>query len=260
MRFFRCIFKGYGDVESPRRCSDKPNHQPASVRESSVPLSSTPERALSVSLPWTKEKRKDAVVIPIKDEARPQGDEGLMASLKEQDQHALTELFRRYSRLAFGIALRILRDRGESEEVVQDVFFSLYQKADQYDATKGTAKSWIVQIAHSRSIDRKNFLLRRHFYGGTDVAVLTDTLAGSNDMERDLAAKLNLPRLEEALDELPEKKRRTLELFFFEDLEIKEIASRIGESPENVRHHYYRGLQKMRKNLFVQGLKDTKRP
>ena len=179
-----------------------------------------------------------------------------MASLKECGEEALSELFRRYSRLVFSMGFRILQDAGEAEEIVQDVFLYLYQKANQFDEAKGTAKAWIIQITHSRSLDRKNFLHRRHFYVGTDVAELADTLAGTNDVERHLVSKWNLAQLQTALRDLPEKQRRTLEMFFFEGLELKEIAKQLDESPENVRHHYYRGLQKLRKNGIVQTLKD----
>ena len=219
-------------------------------------LGSPPERAIQVSLLWAKEKHRAAPVIPITGKAQQPSDERLMASLKECDQDALTELFRRYSRLVFSVGFRILQDSGEAEEIVQDVFLYLYQKADQFDQAKGTAKAWIIQVTHSRALDRKNFLHRRHFYVGTDVSDLADTLAGTNDVERHLLSKWNLAQLQTALRDLPEKQRRTLEMFFFEGLELKEIAKQLDESPENVRHHYYRGLQKLRKNGIVQTLKD----
>jgi RNA polymerase sigma-70 factor (ECF subfamily) len=186
-------------------------------------------------------------------------DEILMNALKEGDQESLAELFRRHSRLVFSMGYRILEDSGEAEEIVQDVFLYLYQRASQFDHAKGTAKAWIVQVTHSRSLDRKNFLLRRHFYVGTDVTALADTLAGTDDLERHIVSKWNLSQLQVALSELPERQRRTLELFFFEGFELKEIATQLNESPENVRHHYYRGLQKLRKNGLVQALKDNEK-
>jgi RNA polymerase sigma-70 factor (ECF subfamily) len=182
-----------------------------------------------------------------------------MAALKENDQEALAELFRRFSRLVFSIGFRILEDAGEAEEIVQDVFLYIYQKSAQFDHAKGAAKAWIIQVTHSRSIDRKNFLRRRHFYVGTDVADLADTLTGTSDVERHVMSKWNLAQLGVALRDLPEKQRRTLEMFFFDGLELKEIAKQLGESPENVRHHYYRGLQKLRRNRIVQSLKDTEK-
>ncbi len=178
-----------------------------------------------------------------------------MAAIRREQKDALAEMFRRYSRLVFSIGLRVLRDAGEAEEVVQEVFLYLYQKARLFDETKGSAKAWIVQIAHHRSLDRSKFLHRRHFYVGTDAADVADTLTGAADPERDLGSKLNEARLREAFEGLSEDQRRTLEMFFFEGLELKEIAGQMNESVENVRHFYYRGLQKLRKNSCVQALR-----
>jgi RNA polymerase sigma-70 factor (ECF subfamily) len=210
-----------------------------------------------VSLVWTTEKPQ--LVTGLQDiEAEPRSDEDLMASLKAQGREALDELFRRYSRLVFSIGLRILRDAGEAEEIVQDVFLYLYEKAALFDETKGGAKSWLVQVAHHRSLDRQEYLRRRNFYFGTDGQVLADTLAGTGDLERDLASKESRERLQRAFENLTDQQRKTLELFFFEDLTFPEIAKRIRESVENVRHHYYRGIQKLRKDAFVKKLQDKK--
>jgi len=193
-------------------------------------------------------------------ESQPRSDETLMSSLKVQNRGALDELFRRYSRLVFSIGMRILRDTGEAEEIVQDVFLYLFEKAALFDEGKGGAKSWLVQVAHHRSLDRQEYLHRRNFYFGTNAGVLADTLAGTCDLERDLASKQSRERLQEAFESLTDQQRITLELFFFEDLTFLEIAERIGESLENVRHHYYRGLQKLRKDAFVKKLREKKQP
>jgi RNA polymerase sigma-70 factor (ECF subfamily) len=108
-------------------------------------------------------------------------------------------------------------------------------------------------------LDRQEYLHRRNFYLGTDAGVLADTLAGTADLERDLASKQSRERLREAFENLTDQQRMTLELFFFEDLTFPEIAERIGESLENVRHHYYRGIQKLRKDAFVKKLRDKKK-
>ena len=211
-----------------------------------------------MSFLWTKERPRSAAV-PEGAETQLRSDENLMASLKSQDREALAELFRRYSRLVFSIGLRILRDIGEAEEIVQDVFLFLYERARLFDENKGGARAWVVQVAHHRSLDRQGYLRRRNFYFGTDANVLADTLAGTGDLERDLALKLSRQRLKEAFENLSDQQRLTLELFFFEDLDFDEIAERIGESLENVRHYYYRGIQKLRKDTFVKQLKDRNR-
>lgn len=191
---------------------------------------------------------------------RSASDESLLIALRDRDQEALEELFRRYARLVMSIGMRILRDAGEAEEIVQETYLFLYQKAELFDAQKGGAKAWLVQVAYHRALNRQEYLHRRNFYFGTNVAFLADTLVGQEDMDRDLASKLNRERLKEAFQSLTERQRLTLELFFFEQLDFREIAELLGESPENIRHHYYRGLQKLRKIAVVRKLNDKNRP
>jgi len=189
---------------------------------------------------------------------RSVSDEILLTQLKSRDREALAEMFRRHARLVFSIGFRILRDVGEAEDVVQEVFLFLFQRAELFDAAKGGAKAWIVQVAYHRSLDRREYLLRRNFYSGTDVNMLSDTLKGQDDVEDDVTSKLSRDRLKEAFHNLSARQRLTLELFFFEELDLREIAARLDESLENVRHHYYRGLQKLRKDAFVMELRGKK--
>lgn len=217
--------------------------------------SNATERVLPAPLLWSREEPRTAA---FQDKAgiRSVSDEDLLTALKGQDQGALAELFHRYSRLVFSIGFRILREAGEAEEIVQEVFLFLYQRAALFDEKKGGAKAWVVQVAYHRSLDRQEYLHRRSFYFGTDVGLLADTLVGKGDVERDLASKLNRERLKEAFESLSDRQRLTLELFFFEELDFREIAVRLDESTENIRHHYYRGLQKLRKDAFVKKLRD----
>jgi RNA polymerase sigma-70 factor (ECF subfamily) len=187
-------------------------------------------------------------------------DESLLTILRRRDREALSELFRRYSRLVFSIGLRILGDAGEAEDLAQEVFLYLFQRAELFDANKGGAKAWIVQVAWHRSLDRRKYLHRRSFYSGTDVSTLSDTLKGQEDVEDDLASKLNVERLRGAFENLSDQQRLTLELFFFEGLDMREIATRLDESPANIRHYYYRGLQKLRKDAFVRKLRGERQP
>jgi RNA polymerase sigma-70 factor (ECF subfamily) len=213
------------------------------------------ERTLPVALLWAREEPR-VVVAP--DVASPQSmsDEHLLIALGSKDRDALAELFRRYSRLVFSIGVRILRDAAEAEEIVQEVFLFLFQRAALFDERKGGAKAWLVQVAYHRSLDRQKYLHRRNFYFGTDTGLLADTLAGNANVERDFASRLNREHLKEAFKKLSDRQRLTLEMFFFEELDFHEIAARLDESYENVRHHYYRGLQRLRKDAFVKKLRD----
>jgi RNA polymerase sigma-70 factor, ECF subfamily len=217
-------------------------------------MSSPTERALPVPFLYSKEDAEPAV--PEKPDSQLSDDETLMASLKAGDKAALVEMFRRYSRLVLSIAIRILRDATEAEEIVQEVFLFLHQRASEFDRNKGDAKGWVVQLAYHRSLDRQRSLRRSEIYFGTDGHAVADTLAGASDLERQVAMRQSGELLKEAFENLSERQRRTLELFFFEDLDYEEIADRIGESQDNVRHYYYRGLQKLRKDAQVKRLRD----
>jgi RNA polymerase sigma-70 factor (ECF subfamily) len=180
-----------------------------------------------------------------------------MAWMQAKDSKGLDLLYTRYSRLVFGIALRILNDKSEAEEVVQEVFFSLYQKALLFDPAKGSAKGWVVQIAFSRARDRRAHLLRRGFYSGTDLESLDDTLAGRDDVEREVGLRIDCSQLLSAFEDLTQMQRRTLELFYFQDLELREISQRLNEPFGNVRHHFYRGLERLRKSPAIKRLRET---
>ncbi len=189
-------------------------------------------------------------------EAHFPSDEESMARLKADDSNALTFLYDRYSRLVFAIAFRILHDSGEAEEIVQDAFFLVFQKANLFDPARGTAKMWIVQIALHQALDRKSFLNRRGFYLGSDIDCVGNTLKAGTDLDRELGAKFNRVLLEKAFEELPEMQRRTLELFYFEGFQLCEIQEKLGEPLGNIRHYFYRGLERLRKSTFVQKLRE----
>lgn len=183
-------------------------------------------------------------------------DEQLLAGLGfKHDEGAVAELFDRHARLVFGIAFRVLRDRGEAEEVVQELFLRLVANADRFDPKKGSARGWISHLAVHKAIDRRGFLQRRHFYDGTDLELVQDTLGGGDDAETSLIRDSLACQLRQALAELPPKQRITLEWFFFEGVSLREISERLGESHFNVRHHFYRGLEKLRRNPLVARLK-----
>lgn len=183
-------------------------------------------------------------------------DEDIIFRIREGDSGALKLLFDRYSRLVLGIANRILHDYGEAEEIAQEVFFQIFQKANLFDASKGAAKAWIVQITFHRALDRKAYLVRRGFHQDFAIESVRYNLSDETELDRELGARLNRAKLEKAFGELSEMQRETLKLFFFEGLEVSEIMDRLNESLGNVRHHLYRGLEHLRKSAFVQKLRD----
>lgn len=164
-------------------------------------------------------------------------------------------MFDRYAHLVFGIAFRVIGDRGESEEMVQELFLHLVESAERFDPAKGAVRGWISHLTVHKAIDRRAFLRRRSFYDGTDLEVVKDTLKGSDDVEAALIRESLGNQVRQALDTLPANQRITLEWFFFEGCSLREISERLGQTHINVRHHFYRGLEKLRQSPIVARLK-----
>jgi RNA polymerase sigma-70 factor (ECF subfamily) len=178
-----------------------------------------------------------------------------MEKLQAGDTAALGLLFDRYSRLALSIGFRVLRDRCEAEELVQDVFVQIFEKARSFDAGKGEVRGWLVQIVYHRAFDRRAHLRRRRFYDGTNATDLTNTLRGQGNLEEQIQSRLGATRLREAFQELSAKQRATLEMFFFEGYTLREISRHFDEPIESIRHHYYRGLDRLRKTATAVALR-----
>ena len=182
-------------------------------------------------------------------------DEELLLRLRGGDERALGELFDRYSKSILAIGYRILRDRTEAEELVQDAFLYIHEKAGLFDPAKGKAKAWLMQVAYHRSLDRRVFLKKQLLWNGANIDEIQDSSRGGSDVEQEFGAKYSAQQLRKAFSELSEKQRLTLELFFFEGMTLREIAQRFSESLENVRHNYYRALAKLRKSSALEAVR-----
>ena len=163
---------------------------------------------------------------------------------------AITVLFDRYGRLIFRVAERILRDRGEAEDVLQTVLLDMFREAQKFDATRGSVKVWLLQYAYHRSLRRKQQLEARHFYEAEHFdSVVTEIVKPPLRGPLDLSTQETGRLVKEALDLINDRQRRTIELTYFEGLTADEIAARTGESVLVVRHNLYRGLGKLRAHL-----------
>lgn len=183
-------------------------------------------------------------------------DEELIVRLQEGQSDGLAVLFDRYQKLVLSIALRIVRDPGEAEDVTQTVFLDIFRAVGQFDPSKGNTKVWLMQYAYHRSFNRRQHLENREFYRNTE---LEEELAPRPVEAR---ATLGLSSLEttalvrQSMKTLSDAQKTVIELACYEGLSMREIADRTGDSFVNVRHHYYRGLQKLRS--FISGGGATK--
>jgi RNA polymerase sigma-70 factor (ECF subfamily) len=170
----------------------------------------------------------------------------LMAHLQAGWNDALAVLFDRYQRLVLSVALKIVRDPGEAEDVMQNVFLEIFRSVAQFDPAKGTTKVWILQYAYHRAINRRQYLNARSFYDQgslegieTRISDAVPSLGGFTEHELKHLLRQGLATLSG-----PQKK--VVELASYNGLSMMEIADKTGDSLSNVRHHYYRGLRKLR--------------
>lgn len=173
-------------------------------------------------------------------------DNQLMVQLRNGVNDALAVLFERYQRLVFSIALKIVRDRGEAEDVTQNVFLEIYRSVAQFDPAKGTLKVWLLQFAYHRALNRKQHLNTRNFYSQESTEDI-DLFSPGEFVTSGRYAPAELQRLlDQGLASLDKTQKQVIELASYDGLSMKEIADKTGNSLSNVRHHYYRGLQKLR--------------
>ena len=177
-------------------------------------------------------------------------DESLMAELQRGHSGALADLFDRYHRLVFRIALRILRDHGEAEDLMQSVFLQLFRSRAQFDESKGTAKGWILRSAYHRSFNRKEYLILRGFYKDPEELVLSEESPEKESLRNSLDRAESKRALQEALGHLGATEREIVELSHYEGLTMREISQKTGRSFASVRHRYYRALETLRAVLY----------
>jgi RNA polymerase sigma-70 factor, ECF subfamily len=179
-------------------------------------------------------------------------DEALIARVCSGDGEALTPLFQRYARLVRSIALHILRDGAEAEDLAQDLFLFIQRKCAVFDSSKSSARSWIVHMAYQRAIERRRYLGARQFYTHTDLQGTPDQPVGTPTTENDYSAEAVFGRngLKKVIEALSEDQRETLRLHFFEGYTLAEISEKLEQPLGNVRHYYYRGLDRLRREMF----------
>jgi RNA polymerase sigma-70 factor (ECF subfamily) len=186
-------------------------------------------------------------------------DELLMELICEGDKEALGALFRRYARSVRNAAYRILRNEAEADDLVQEVFLFIFRKAALFDSSNWAARSWIIHVTYHRAFDRRRYLNSRHFYTSQELDDTAFRLADFREElpfnERSVEGILGKPLMARFTSRLTPEQQETIRLYFFEGYALKEIAQLTGRSLVNVRSHYYRGLERMRKFVLPEKMR-----
>lgn len=187
-------------------------------------------------------------------------DEALIARICKGDMEAFAGLFRRYARIVRAVALRVLRDPSEAEDLLQDIFVLIHRFARGFDGSKGSAQFWIIQMTYRRAISRRQYLNTRHFYTRLELDEQSTQAAprGVGQSDASLDQRLAELDLEKLFVSLSEDQQKTLRLHFIEGYTLDEIAKMLGQTKGNIRHHSFRGLERLRKLIFGGELPGTR--
>jgi len=176
-------------------------------------------------------------------------DEALVLLAARSEQTALGELYDRYGRPAYGLALRVLRDETLAEDAVQDAFLSLWRTASRFVPERGTASTWILTLVHRRAVD----LVRREERRRAD-SLEQAVEQGGNAADDEAWLRLQRERVQEALRQLPDQQREALELAYYGGFTQSELAERLGQPIGTIKSRMFSGLSRLRELLGDPGL------
>ena len=179
-------------------------------------------------------------------------DEALVLLAARSEASALAELYDRYGRTAYGLALRVLRDSALAEDAVQEAFLTLWRSAPRFVPERGKASTWILTLVHRRAVDAVRREQRRR----------TDSLEGSAEpsvggADEDAWLRLQRERVQSALRSLPDAQREALELAYYGGFSQSELAERLGQPLGTIKSRMFAGLSRMRELLGEPGTELT---
>jgi RNA polymerase sigma-70 factor (ECF subfamily) len=176
-------------------------------------------------------------------------DEALVALTARSEQSALAELYDRYSRPAYGLALRVLRDEALAEDAVQEAFLALWRTAARFVPERGKASTWILTLVHRRAVD----LVRREERRRTDV-LEPAAEPGGGAVDEEAWLRLQRERVQGALTQLPDQQREALELAYYGGFTQSELAERLGQPLGTIKSRMFMGLSRLRELLGDPGM------
>ena len=174
----------------------------------------------------------------------------LIKAIAARDEVALAQLYDRYRVILFGLLMRILNNREEAEDVLQEVFLQVWRKAADFDENRGRPFTWLVTLGRSRGIDRLRTLAVRERVAeaGAREAIEEVSDAASDAFRSEQRGLVN-----DALAQLPDEQKRPLMLAYFDGLTQSEIATRLGAPLGTIKTRMRTGLIRLREQLAGKG-------
>jgi RNA polymerase sigma factor (sigma-70 family) len=171
-------------------------------------------------------------------------DEALIALLARGDEGALGELYDRFGAVAYGLAIRIVRDASLAEDVVQEAFLTVWRTASRFVAERAKARTWILTLVHRRAVD----LVRREQSRRAE-ALKEVAETGGRTADEEAWLRLERARVQKALKLLPDQQREAIELAYYGGFTQSELADRLGEPLGTVKSRMFTGLSRLREIL-----------
>jgi RNA polymerase sigma factor (sigma-70 family) len=181
-------------------------------------------------------------------------DEALLALAAREDEEALAQLYDRYGRVAYGLAVRIVRDPALAEDAVQEAFLAVWRTAASFRAERAKPSTWILTFVHRRAVDVVRREERRRAAPLVEGAEEPDERALPADEEIELTDRRRL--VQEALRQLPDEQREALELAYYGGLTQSELAERLSVPLGTIKSRMFTGLRRLRDLLAEAGLEE----
>jgi RNA polymerase sigma-70 factor (ECF subfamily) len=173
----------------------------------------------------------------------------LIQRISNHDEAALALLYDRYRTILFGLLMRILNNRSEAEDVLQDVFVQVWQQAQTFNAERGKAFTWLVTITRCRAIDRLRYLKTRTLT--IEKVITSSPLYTDSKIEQNLFLRGRQKQVRTALSQLPENQSSLLLMAYFEGYSQQEIADRTKIPLGTIKTRIRVGMTKLRETLSV---------